>query len=169
MSNQPSKSKPLNIFVTVGTDLPFDRLVKAVDDWAIDQPNCSVLAQIGNSDLEPKNMQFQRFVEPKDYKKIFSESDLIISHAGMGTILTSLCFRKPLIVIPRKASLGEHRNEHQLATAKHLRSLGKVDVAEDETNLIQKLENISDLQSKDPIGPFASKSLTDAIKKMIHE
>lgn len=168
MRDQPPNSVPQKIFVTVGTDLPFDRLVKAVDNWAAEHSNHNVLAQIGESDFVPKHMKYQKFVDPKDYKRTFSESDIIISHAGMGTILTSLCFQKPLLVIPRRASFGEHRNEHQLATAKYLKSLNKVEVANDEKDLILKLENLNCLKSKDPIGPYASQRLIDAIKDSIH-
>ncbi|MDQ8188064.1 glycosyltransferase [Pelagicoccus sp. SDUM812002] len=162
-------SNKQKIFVTVGTDLPFDRLVKAVDHWAEQHPQYDVLAQIGDSLFVPSNMLFQKFVEPDEYKRIFSQSALIVSHAGMGTILTSLQFQKPLLVVPRKASLGEHRNEHQLATAKHLKSLNKVEVAEDEHELIKKLSTFSELKIKDPIGPFACKRLTDSISKFIRE
>lgn len=162
-------SSQQKIFVTVGTDLPFDRLIGAIDAWAANNPNYSILAQIGNSDTIPEHMKYQRFVEPNEYKSIFSDSDLIISHAGMGTILTSLRYQKPLIVIPRKASLNEHRNEHQLATAKYLQSLNKVEVAKDEVELIRKLGDFQSLRSKEPIGPYASKRLTDAIKYIIHQ
>ena len=40
----------------------------------------------------------------------------IVAHAGMGTILTALETGKRLLVMPRRAALGEHRNDHQLAT-----------------------------------------------------
>ncbi len=53
----------------------------------------------------------------------------IVAHAGMGTILTALEMGKPLLVMPRRAALGEHRNDHQLATASRFAELGRVKVA----------------------------------------
>ena len=50
----------------------------------------------------------------------------IVAHAGMGTILTALEIGKPLLVMPRRAALGEHRNDHQLATARRFADLGEL-------------------------------------------
>lgn len=163
---QPNRKK--RIFVTVGTDLPFDRLVNAVDLWAGSQKSFDVFAQIGDSEFVPENMDYKKFVEPKDYRSTLENADLIISHAGMGTILTSLRFQKPLLVLSRRASLGEHRNEHQLATAKHLKSIDKVDVAADENELTQFLNSLENVRPRSPIGPHASKKLTDAISDFIN-
>lgn len=161
-------AKALRIFVTVGTDLPFDRLVKAVDTWAKAAGNNNVMAQIGKTSYAPDFIAYENFLEPPEFRKRFLEADLIISHAGMGTILSSLQFQKPLLVMPRIAALGEHRNEHQLATAKHLNRLNKVNVAENEDELIETLNSHSKLETREPIGPHASASLTDAIKNFIN-
>ncbi len=155
------------IFVTVGTDLPFDRLVKTVDQWAAANDEVEVFAQIGETEFKPKRIAYSKLLEPAVFKQKFTSADLIVSHAGMGTILSSLQFRKPLLVMPRKASLGEHRNEHQLATAKYLTELGKINVAADENELLDILQNGRRLQTRDPIGPYADESLTDAIKAFI--
>ena len=168
---QSPASSPTNagcrIFITVGTDLPFDRLIRAVDAWAADNPQHHVYAQIGATSYQPENIEYAPFIEPADFKQRFREADIIVSHAGMGTILSSLQYQKPLLVMPRIAALGEHRNEHQLATAKHLAELDRVNVAQDETALIRMLNDLGSLPTKEKIGPYASPELTEALKRFI--
>jgi UDP-N-acetylglucosamine transferase subunit ALG13 len=155
------------IFVTVGTDLPFDRLVRAVDHWAAENGHQNVFAQIGETAYRPERIEFASFIEPSDFKRRFQEADIIVSHAGMGTILSSLQYQKPLLVMPRIAALGEHRNEHQLATAKHHAALNRVNVARDEDEHIGMLQNLGSLPTKEKIGPYASSALTDTLKRFI--
>lgn len=164
--------RPLRIFVTVGTDLPFDRLVKTLDTWASTHPGYEIYAQIGETSYKPRNISYCRFIEPPDFKKRFQESDLIISHAGMGTILSSLSFQKPLLVMPRIAAKGEHRNEHQLATAKHLQAINKVNVAQDEKELLSTLECLGQsskvgLPVKASISRYATRGLTSKLSEFI--
>ncbi len=70
--------------------------------------------------------------------------------------LSALRFEKPLLVMPRRASLGEQRNEHQLATAKRLLEFDKVNVAFDESELIVNLANFKALQPRAKTGPYRS-------------
>ena len=89
------------IFLTVGTQFPFDRLVTAID-VAIDQSllNIEIFAQIGESSYKPRNFEAVPFLKKTLFDKHFSEADSIISHAGMGIITMALEHRKPLIVMP---------------------------------------------------------------------
>lgn len=129
------------IFVTVGEQLPFDRLINAVDNWASDSGE-EVFAQIGNSQLKPENIQYKNHIDPIEFKRVFLAADVIIAHAGMGTIIMALELRKPLLVMPRQACFGEHRNDHQLATAKRFLEQGYITVAYDVPELMKKLENL---------------------------
>ncbi|WP_404422102.1 glycosyltransferase [Nibricoccus sp. IMCC34717] len=156
------------ILVTVGTDLPFNRLVETVDSWAQRNNRSDVFAQIGHTDWKPKHIAYTQFIEPVDFNKRFTEADVIIAHAGMGTILSALKWGKPLLVMPRRASLGEQRNEHQLATARHLQALGKITVAVDEAELLAWLDKLDQLDSKARVGPHASTGLIEALQGFIH-
>lgn len=155
------------IFVTVGTDMPFNRLVKVVDAWALATGRQDVFAQIGETDWKPACIAWSSFLSPHEFAKRFAESSAVIAHAGMGTILSALQWEKPILVMPRRASLGEQRNEHQLATARHLSSLGKITVAMDETELRTMLDNLSQLRPRERIGSFASESLITALRDFI--
>ncbi|MCG8094946.1 MAG: glycosyl transferase family 28, partial [Candidatus Thiodiazotropha endolucinida] len=81
-----------------------------------------------------------------------------VAHAGMGSILSSLSLGKPIIIMPRKASLGEHRNEHQMATAKRFQNRPGVYVAWDEKQLvvllnrwsIEKFDNVDEISNTAP-------------------
>jgi exopolysaccharide biosynthesis glucuronosyltransferase PssE len=156
------------IFVTVGTDGPFDRLVAAVDRWAKETGRADVVAQIGRSTLRPRFMRWHEFLEPPQFQEHFASAEFVIAHAGMGTILTALRHQKPLLVMPRRATLGEQRNEHQLATARRLLEMGKVTVAFDEAELRMCLARVHELQTRDPIGPSAEPSLIAGIREFIH-
>ena len=82
------------IFVTVGTDMPFDRMMKIIDRWAGETGRKDVFAQIGEGGWQPLHIPFVEFLEPAEFKKRFTESTLIIGHAGMGTILSALLHGK---------------------------------------------------------------------------
>ena len=127
------------IFVTVGAQMPFDRLVRTVDDWAGRVP-AEIFAQIGPSRLRPRHMAWTRFLAPGDFLAQVGAADLLVAHAGMGSIITALEHGKPLLIMPRRGELGETRNDHQVATAHRFRGLGLVEVAFDEQELVVRLD-----------------------------
>lgn len=155
------------IFVTVGTDSPFDRMVRVIDAWVGETGREDVFAQIGEGGWEPEHMAYAQKLDPRDFKERFRAADMIIGHAGMGTILSALHYGKPILVMPKKASLGEQRNEHQLATAGRMRDLGKVAVAFDENELREQLDRLGDVVPAQKISPFASDSLITGIRSFI--
>lgn len=116
------------IFVTVGMQLGFDRLIRAMDELA-PQLNEEVIAQIGSGEYIPHNLSFQRHYTPNEIEALFDASRLIIAHAGIGTMLAAKHHAKPLVMLPRRANLGEHRNDHQLATARQLRGRPGIAIA----------------------------------------
>ena len=132
------------IFVTVGNMDPFDRLIKAIDHWALaNSSNEKIFAQIGDGQYVPANCEYVRRLSPGDFAKRFQEARLIVSHAGVGTIITALELAKPIIVMPKKASLGEQRNDHQLATVRHLKRSELMMVVDSEAELTSMLNRWS--------------------------
>lgn len=156
------------ILVTVGTDLPFDRLVRVVDEWAREQNRRDVFAQIGKTDWKPSFIPHVAFMQPPEFNRRFTDASIIIGHAGMGTILSALRYEKPILVMPRRAHLGEQRNDHQLATAQRLLELEKINVAFDEAELRQRLARIEDLKARGRTGRFATPPLINALRSFIH-
>ena len=152
------------IFATIGTQAPFDRFVKMLDE-VCEGMNEEVVCQTIGCTYEAKSIRIIGFVAPDEFNKIFSEARLIIAHAGMGTILSALKQQKPIIVVPRLASLGEHRNDHQMATAMRMHELGYVNVAYDKAQLAELLAK--DLKPMKIIGESASESLVKSISEFI--
>jgi len=105
------------IFVTVGSQLSFDRLIRLVDDWAGLNPDEQIIVQSGETAFVPRHCRKIPFMENDEWEDLFQRADRIIAHAGMGTILKSLVYGKPLMIAPRRAELGEVCNDHQCATA----------------------------------------------------
>ena len=135
------------IFVTVGGQLPFDRLVHAVDGWAEQTRRTDVFAQIGRSAAPPAHIQWEHFLSPDEFQVKAREAEVIVAHAGMGSILTAFELEKPIIVMPRRAHLGEHRNNHQWATVKNLGDHAGVTAVPDEEALLHELDNLDRLEA----------------------
>ncbi len=157
------------IFVTIGTQEPFDRLIKIVDELAIDLKQ-DIVAQVFNSSYEARNLTLIDFVNPKEFESLFKKAELIISHAGMGSIISALSIGKPIIVMPRKASLGEHRNEHQLATAKKMGEIDGVYIVRNKEELKKNINFLLKNKNNREVFKFsnvASKELIDSIKEYI--
>ena len=106
------------IFVTVGVQLPFDRLVRAVDTWAGERMRADVFAQIGPSQYRPQHIEFRAFVEPPEFRRLVEGADAVVAHAGMGSIITALELAKPLIhrAAPSSASTGTTISSRPRAT-----------------------------------------------------
>ncbi|MFR0506913.1 PssE/Cps14G family polysaccharide biosynthesis glycosyltransferase [Limosilactobacillus reuteri] len=107
------------IFVALGTQkFQFNRLLKAIDFMVKDrQIKDKVFAQIGNSTYRPKSFEYARFLTINEYNQYIKECDIIITHAGVGTILEGKKFKKVVIVVPRLSKYGEHVDDHQLEIA----------------------------------------------------
>jgi UDP-N-acetylglucosamine transferase subunit ALG13 len=128
------------IFVTVGSMFPFERLIHAMDDWASQHPEQEILAQIGGGQYEPRQMRWQRMIAPDEYKKVVYSCRLMVAHAGTGSVFTASEFRKPIVLLPRRAAQKEHTTDHQLDTAKWLEHKQGIFVAWSENDLAQTIE-----------------------------
>ena len=157
------------IFVTVGVQLPFDRLVRTVDEWAVSRNKSEVFAQVGVSNYVPRRLTAYSFLSDQDFHKYMENAEIIVSHAGMGTIITALELGKRIIVMPRQAALGEHRNDHQSATAKHMLSNHIVSVAADEAELLKQLNDPGPFATGTAIAESANESLLKFLSKEIEE
>lgn len=128
------------IFLTLGTQLPFDRLVKAVDQAAasISEP---IVGQIGEGAYTPSNFDASAFLRPEEYDRTFANARVIIGHAGIGTILGGLNSRKTMILMSRRKAHGEHRNDHQWATAKQVQLIDGIFIVETAAEIQELLKN----------------------------
>jgi len=155
------------IFVTVGAQMPFDRLVRAVDDWASADAAPSVVAQIGTTSFVPKHMTWTTFMDPAEYRRAIVRADLIVAHAGMGTIITALEMSRPLLMMPRRFDHHETRNDHQTATAVRFATRPGLTVAHDVDMLIEHLEHWPSLVAGPRAQSHASYDLLDTVRHFI--
>jgi UDP-N-acetylglucosamine transferase subunit ALG13 len=156
------------IFVTVGSQTPFDRLICAVDEWARLHPETQVFAQIGNTTYRPKRIRFTHFMKPSEFTSAMQTSPVIVAHAGMGTIISALELGKQVVVMPRLGSLHETRNDHQVATAKRFGEQGRIIVADDEHELPSRLDYAITLRPSDCIDTHASPRLLATIRVFLN-
>lgn len=154
------------IFATVGTQIPFDRLIRILDQVApmLDE---EIIAQTSaEAKYKPENIRTVAFLPPAEFNAMFDSARLVVAHAGMGTIISAMTARKPIILFPRRASLGEHRNDHQMATARQLEDDGAITVAYDADTLrALLLSGASPVPA--PIADTPSRSLIEAIMDYI--
>lgn len=129
------------IFLPVGTQFGFDRLIKAVDE-VISQKivQDEVFAQIGPGEYKPVAMKYVINLGKEEFDSIFNSCDAIISHAGMGNIALAMNTQKPLLVLPRLKKYGEVVNNHQVDTARKFEELGHILAAYDENELVEKIK-----------------------------
>lgn len=153
------------IFATIGTQAPFDRFVKMLDELC-KNINEEVVCQTIQTNYQAQNIKTVDFLPPDEFNQYFKKARLIIAHAGMGTIISALKQKKPIIIVPRLASLKEHRNDHQMATAMRMHELGYVYVAYDKVQL-NELINQKDLKPLKEIGDLASTSLINSLNNSI--
>lgn len=155
------------IFVTVGSQEPFDRLVRGVDEWAQLRARSDVFAQIASSTLRPRHIRFTHFIEPSEFNRVMQESQIIVAHAGMGSIISALELGKPIVVMPRRADFRETRNDHQVATAERFGAQGRIIVAHDEKELPAKLDHALTMGDTNRIHAQASPRLLATIRAFL--
>ena len=155
------------ILVTVGSQAPFDRLIRAVDEWAELRGRSDVFAQIARGSYIPRHIEFTDFVDPAEFKRRVGEAQILVAHAGMGSIISALEHGKPIVVMPRRAHFKETRNDHQVAAAKHFGEQGRILVARDETELSGKLDCALTLGETDRIDTQATPQLIATIRSFL--
>ena len=126
------------ILVLVGTNpYSFDRLVKAVDDYARAK-NEKVFIQLGYTKYEPKCAEYAQFLEKPALIKIIEEAELVIAQGGFGGIADCLALGKKVIAVPRKPGLGESPDDQEeivRALEQENRLTGVYDIADLEASI----------------------------------
>lgn len=116
------------VYVSLGTqDKKFPRLLQEVDKM-IEKGiiKDEVIAQIGQTKYESKNMKLYDYLSKEDVLKYMKESRFIITHGGVGTILDALKLNKKVIAVARLKLYKEHVNDHQLQIIKEFTKLGYI-------------------------------------------
>lgn len=156
-----------SLFVTTGTQFPFDRLLKSIEIWASNNPNAKVIAQTCSSEVDFEHVDAYEFLSPQKYKEIIKGAKVIIGHAGMGTIITAHESNLPVIIMARRFSFNEHRNDHQMATVSKFKNTKGVYVAEDKNSLFKLLNDVENLEPCNDEIPSSRHKLIEFIRNEI--
>ena len=157
----------MTIFVTVGAQMPFDRLVRVVDRWAEAEGRHDVFAQVGDTRAPPTYIPFVRHLPPQDFRRRAEDARVLIAHAGMGSIMTALELGKPILVMPRRGALRETRNDHQVSTARRFLERAMIEVAFDEEDLERRLARVDLLTAASPVTTHRLEQLLDTVRSFI--
>lgn len=144
---------------------PFDRLIRVMDEWTAAQGRTDVFAQIGNGTYEPKHMKWTRKLDQLDFARTVQESELIVAHAGMGSVIMADQYSKPIVLLPRIMEQGEHTTDHQLATAAWLRDKPGIHVADTDADLPPSIE-LAFATARDTSGKWAAAANPEFLKKI---
>ena len=155
------------IFVTVGHQTPFDRLIHLVDRWAEENMRHDLFAQIGRGKYRPRQFPFATFLDPAEFDRCMNECVAVVGHAGTGSIIQALLIGKPLLVLPRLSQFNETRNDHQVGTALHFAAAGQILMADDDAAFLRQLNNIETFTPKSLISKSASPELISEIRTFV--
>jgi UDP-N-acetylglucosamine transferase subunit ALG13 len=143
------------VFVTVGTDHhPFDRLVRWVDGWLRNggSRRARCLVQTGCS-VQPEVADAVDFLTYDEMRRTVQEAAAVVTHGGPGSISLSVALGRRPLVVPRRKSLGEHVDDHQLAFTRRIAAQGKIELAEDEAQFHAALERLLTTEARDTVDP----------------
>lgn len=143
----------LKVLVTVGSmvEKNFHRLLSTIDELCDENilDGNDVIAQIGFDSYEPRNFRFFDMISDQDFKKLIDDSDLIISHAGTGTVISCLKKRKKVIIFPRMLKYDEHYDNHQLELADLFTLKEYVLCAKNKIELVSCIEKLNSFIPRD--------------------
>lgn len=145
----------MKLFVTIGTQSSFPRLIDWVQEYAINN-NIEIYIQ-DTSVIQSEECILDRM----------KWADIIVAHAGIGTIIKSCILGKNLVVVPRLAHLGEQRNNHQLETCDFIREYGIAKVVENKHDLFDYL-NAQSISKKDAEKAHRTNLLTTIKNQNFH-
>lgn len=140
----------LMILVTLGTqDKGFDRLLKAIDrEIKKGTITDKVVVQAGYTEYQSDKMEIFDMIDKEALEKLTKEADLIITHGGVGSILTALSYGKTIIAVPRLKKYKEHTNDHQKQIVNRFAKEGYILAAKDLSQLGKMIEKAKTFHSK---------------------
>jgi UDP-N-acetylglucosamine transferase subunit ALG13 len=122
------------ILVTLGTnEQPFDRLVLAAAGLEVDEP---VIVQYGSSRAVEPREGWVEFMLYDELAALAEQASSVVCHAGVGSILMARRAGKKAIVMPRRHSLDEAVDDHQVGLARRLAASNLVTLVDDEHELL---------------------------------
>ena len=138
------------ILVMLGTqNNSFHRLLEEVQK-NIDNGNITedVVVQKGYTKFESKDMTIYDQLPQEDILKLIDDSSFVITHGGVGSIITAITKGKKVIAVPRLKAYKEHVNDHQLDIIKSFGEMGYIIGLNGVEELPQALKQIDNFEPK---------------------
>jgi beta-1,4-N-acetylglucosaminyltransferase len=128
----------MKIFVTVGTTR-FDSLIKYLD-IELSGTSHELIFQISDGKYEPLNFNFFRYTQ--NIVEYYKKNDVVITHAGAGSIYGLLELRKKMIIVPNMERLDKHQSDiaSYMHENEYARAVFKFDHLSDSINSIDSFE-----------------------------
>ena len=139
------------ILVILGTqDKKFIRLLEEIDNL-IERKVIKekVIVQAGySSSYKSNNMEILNLISKIDFENLIKTANLIITHGGVGSILTGLKYNKKIIAVPRLKKYREHVNDHQLQIVNNFSKEGYIIGVDDVKDIEEALSKVKDIKPK---------------------
>jgi UDP-N-acetylglucosamine transferase subunit ALG13 len=118
----------LLILVTLGTnDKTFIRLLKKIEALKIEGIIAEeIVVQAGFTKYESEHMKIFDLIPMDEFQDLISRCNLLITHGGVGCIISGLKNKKKVIAVPRLQKYGEHVNDHQLQIIENFADSGYI-------------------------------------------
>ena len=132
------------ILVTLGTqDKTFVRLLEKINQL-IDQGliKDKVIVQAGFTKYNSDNMEIFDLIPQDEFNSLMAQADLVITHGGVGNIISALEKNKKVIAVPRLAKYGEHINDHQTQIIAKFNDLGYIIGLQDVDELDKAIKEV---------------------------
>ena len=162
----------MKAFVTVGVERkPFIRLLQAVDEAVRDGfLSRNTLVQKGHSPYVPDHCEWRQFLTFDEMVEQVKNADLVICHAGVGSVLLCRGLGRVPLIMPRQVKQNEHVDDHQQEFARIMADEGNAVLAEDPIQMQRVLADIPEILLKKnaitPDSPPLAQSLGDILTKL---
>ena len=153
------------ILITLGTqDKEFKRLLDMVQEQ-INKGTIKdkIVVQAGHTKYESKDMEIFDLIDREEFSNLISKCDILITHGGVGSIITGLQNNKKVIVAPRLAKYNEHMNDHQIQITENFKKKGYIIPLYENDDLGKVLKKIEKFK------PKKYKSNTENMIKLISD
>ena len=134
------------ILVTLGTQQqPFTRLLEYIENSNIKD---EIIVQAGFTDFKSSKMKLFEFIDYDKMNEYIEKSDLIITHAGTGSIVSALKKNKKVIACARLSEYKEHVDNHQKEILDVFYEEGYILKIDEELNLDDVYEKSKNFKTK---------------------
>jgi UDP-N-acetylglucosamine transferase subunit ALG13 len=126
---------------------PFTRLLDAVAAAARELPQ-PVIVQHGHTPFHGLECEQVAFMEMMQFEQEMKAAEVVVLHAGAGSVIHALQVGKVPVIVPRRVEFGEHVDNHQVSWGRALASEGRVVLVEDVQDIVAAVREALERQAR---------------------